>query len=82
MALCRCKDHPAKRNYYTHYVEPIGFPQTSSICGITNNKGVCINPGVIWLQEAEVAAFNNNVRIFTYDHNCSKVKVTNIIKKR
>lgn len=47
MALCRCKDHPAKRNYYTHYVEPIGFPQTSSICGITNNKGVCINPGVI-----------------------------------
>ena len=82
MALCRCKEHPAKRTYYTHYVEPIGYPKTSSICGIANNKKTCSNPGLIWLKEDEVQAFNNNVRIFTYDHNCSKVEVNNSLKER
>ncbi len=78
MALCRCKKHTAHRLYYTHYVQPVGYPETSSICGINN----CNEPGFIWLKENEVADFSIGQRVFTYDHNCSKVKVLNNITHR
>lgn len=79
MALCRCELHPTVPNY-THYVEPVGYPETSSICGIPN----CNEPGLIWLKADEVLRFNNNPgnRIFTFDYNVTKVKVNNNINLR
>jgi hypothetical protein len=78
MALCRCKVDLARPIYYTHYVEPVGYPETSSICGRNN----CTEPGLIWLKEKEVIQFNLGERVFSYDHNCSKVKVLNNITPR
>jgi len=45
--LCRCKEHKPKnnrKNKYTHTIEPIGYPETSSICG--RNK--CTISGLIY----------------------------------
>lgn len=74
MALCRCVfhlDHAAENNY-THRATPLGFPITSSICGIHE----CENNGYILLKQEEVLAFNNGQRIFRYATNAAKVKVS------
>lgn len=75
MALCRCMEEHANPhgivNEYVIGVEPVGYRNTSSICGRTN----CENPGLIWLTQAEFEQYQNNVRIFSYANNTSKVKV-------
>ena len=72
MALCRCKEHkPRRGGHQQGPVLPIGYPQTSSICGLPN----CKNPGVIWLSVEEMELYGLGSRIFTFDHNCSKVAV-------
>ena len=72
MALCRCKEHkPQRGGHQEGPVNPIGYPVTSSICGLPN----CNNPGVIWLSVAEIESYGLGRRIFTFDHNCSKVAV-------
>lgn len=72
MALCRCIDHqPRNKEKYTNSVNPIGYPNTSSICGI----GGCLNPGLIWLTKNEYRAFTNETRIFNYSSNTTKVQV-------
>lgn len=73
MALCRCKQHKPKnsKRIYTHFVEPIGFPDTSSICGRKN----CENSGYVWLDKNEFNEFQQGERIFKYPSAASKVKV-------
>lgn len=75
MALCRCNEEHANPhgivNEYVIGVEPIGYPETSSICGIPN----CENSGLIWLTQAEFDQYQNNERIFRYANNTTKVKV-------
>jgi len=74
MALCRCINHQPKNNrgnFYNHAVNPVGYPNTSSICGRTQ----CDNPGLIYLTDNEYASFLAGHNIFQYSHNSSKVKV-------
>ena len=80
MALCRCKEHKPERTkiIYTHFAEPIGFPNTSSICG----RSKCRNSGFIWLDKHEENEFQNGERIFKYPSAASKVKVSENIKPK
>ena len=78
MALCRCNEEHAnpqgrEGNDYVIGVEPIGYPNTSSICGRTN----CENPGLIWLTKEEYLHYQQNInnRIFSYANVTTKVKV-------
>lgn len=71
MALCRCLKHgTTKKNKYTAYLKPIGYPNTSSICGRIN----CENPGVIWIEKSEATAYQNGQRIFSGQTNVVKMK--------
>jgi len=80
MALCRCKEHKPERTKiaYTHFVDPIGFPNTSSICGRIN----CQTSGYIWLDKNEFNEFQNGERVFKYPSAASKVKVAENIKPK
>lgn len=80
MALCRCTKHPprARTRTYTHIVEPLGYPNTSSICG--NEK--CSSSGLIWLDTDDYISFQAGERVFPYPNAASKVKVTNNIKPK
>ena len=75
MALCRCKEkhgNPKGRKVcYKKYVEPFGFPESSSICGRYN----CDNPGIIWLTKEEWEKYKSGVKIFSYASSASKVRV-------
>jgi hypothetical protein len=77
MALCRCKNHPPANNrryIYNHYVEPVGYPDTSSVCG----RAGCENAGFIFLTDVEFQAFQNGEDVFTYaNSNVTKVRVIN-----
>ena len=82
MALCRCKElHGSPKghngNEYVLAVEPIGYPDTSSICGInaTTRRPRCENPGLIWLNKAEKIRYDKGERIFEYANNTTKVQV-------
>ena len=73
--LCKCKLHPPKNNkihIYTHYGVPVGYPNSSSICG----KVGCNNVGYIYMTEDEVVNYNNQLkRIFNYANGGTKVKI-------
>ena len=72
MALCRCTLHqPADIWGYNNSVLPVGYPNTSSICG----SGQCTTAGRIYLKDDEFQQFLNGVRIFKYATNVTKVKV-------
>lgn len=82
MALCRCKElhgSPKGRNgkEYVLAVEPIGYPATSSICGInaTTKRARCENRGLIWLTKTEKTRYDKGERIFEFANNTTKVKV-------
>ncbi len=56
---------------YVAAKEPVGSPNTSSICGRN-----CDNPGLIWLNKEELSDYEQNgVRVFSYASNVTKVKV-------
>lgn len=82
MALCRCKElhkNPTGRkgNDYVLAVEPIGYPNTSSICGIssTTKRKRCEYPGLIWLNKDEKIKYDNGERIFEFANNTTKIQV-------
>ena len=75
MTLCRCleKMHAwpkGLKQSYVAYVYPIGYPDTSSICG----RRDCDKPGVLWLTDGEVDHYNSGVRIFMGPNNFTKMK--------
>lgn len=81
MALCRCITHQprgVRGNAYLYYVKPIGYPDTSSICG--NPK--CDKPGYIWLKENEINNFAHQNAIIKYPTGATKVKAENEIYNR
>lgn len=75
MALCRCKErHSNPQGRILDYiisVEPIGYPNTSSICG----RRDCENPGLIWLTKKEKVDYEKGERIFSFASAVSKVRV-------
>lgn len=72
MALCRCLEaHPrpeGRTAAYVAYVLPVGYPDTSSICGI------CSNPGVIWLTEEERQQYRAGERVFQGPNNFVRMR--------
>jgi len=74
MALCRCVKHgwPKGRNgrEYVASVEPVGYPDTAVICGLSN----CDEPGLIWLDEGDLEEYYKGERVFTGSSNFTKVK--------
>jgi hypothetical protein len=76
MALVRCEDCGVKpkghgrytRNYVRH-VLPVGHPHSAIICG----KPICMNPGLIWLEDKESRAYNKGERIFILQTATTKV---------
>ena len=76
--LCRCNEHPPandKEHIYTYFAEPVGYPNTSSICGRVN----CPNVGYIFMTNDEVVAFSNGKRVYKYANGGTKVKVNDTI---
>ena len=73
MALCRCLEKHAwpksRVRKYVGYLKPIGYPETSSICGL------CDNPEVIWIEkEGETSYMENGQRIFDGPNTFTKMK--------
>jgi len=77
MALCRClAEHarPSGRSAdYVAYVEPVGYPETSVVCG---RRG-CERPGVIWMTESEVSEYGQGQRVFSGPNDFTKMKAGN-----
>ena len=74
MVLCRCLSHsPPKRGDYLVYTKPLGYPNSSVICGIKE----CKNSAIVWLSSDELDEYKNGVRIFNGPTNFTKVKVDN-----
>lgn len=74
MALSRCNkcgQPQGRRNNYVYSVEPLNYPNTSTICG----RNGCNNPGLIWLNEKEYEEYQNRNRIFAFSSSVTKVKV-------
>lgn len=73
MALSRCINHPPRPTaQYVSCVEPFGYPNASSICGIAN----CNETGLIYLKKDEYLMYiENNQRIFNFATSATKVKV-------
>jgi hypothetical protein len=57
-----------KTTDYVGYVLPLGYPQTSLICGR------CDNAGVIWVNKDEVSAYQNGQRVFNGPNNFARMK--------
>jgi len=74
MAIVRCGLHPVNlsqaKHKYTGKVKPVGYPNTSAICG----KIGCNYPGLVWLTEEEVLEFNNGNRIFDVHTQTVQIK--------
>jgi len=76
MAICRCLEIHSwpkgrKGREYIAYLKPIGYPDTSLICGL------CDNPGVIWIESTEANAYKDGQRIFSGPSNFTRMKVDN-----
>jgi hypothetical protein len=65
MAYSRCISHPPKNHNYSRYGHPVGYPNSSTICGISG----CNQQGLIWLNDDEQNQFASGVRIFTGPNN-------------
>lgn len=79
MALCRCEIHKplGRKKEYVNYVKPIGYPNTSSICG----RKKCKSPGLIWFTNEEYHNYLLGESIFSYDSAVSKVEVKKLNDK-
>ena len=74
MAIARCQKcgkPEGRTNKYIKSVHPIGYPDTSSICGA---KG-CDNSALIWLNEIETKSYEEGHNIFDLPTKAIKVKV-------
>lgn len=77
MALVRCEAcgiQPAGTGHYTRdyvrAVHPVGYPETALVCG----RPDCYQPGIIWLESDESAAYDNGERVFQLQTNAVKVR--------
>lgn len=58
-----------KRTYVTS-VQPLGHPNSALVCGTPT----CSGPGLIWLEQAELNAYNKGQRVFEMATNTAKVR--------
>lgn len=73
MALSRCleSNSPPRGNNYVGYVQPVGYPNSSTICASEK----CRHEGVVWLKDHERKSYLNGERIFSYATNTAGVRV-------
>ena len=74
MVLVRCEGHgkpKGRKQVYVQATKPLNYPDTAAICGI---KG-CENPGMVWLNSNEWAAYQAGQRVFEIPNAATKVKV-------
>lgn len=73
MAICRCLKHKplGKKKDYIMQVKPLGYSESSSICG----RKECKSKGLIWLTEDEYSNYLIGETVFSYDSAVSKVEV-------
>lgn len=74
MALARCDlcETPKGRpEPYVVAAEPIGYPESSTVCGTQG----CENPALIWLKQSEVDAYHKGQRVFDFPTHAVKVRV-------
>ncbi len=76
MALVRCEDCGVKpagggqyKGTYVQHVLPVGHPKSGVIC----RTPTCRQPGLIWLEEAELVAYRKG-RIFSLQTNTTKLR--------
>ena len=62
MAIVRCRLHEptGRTRNYVAAREPVGYPDTALVCGSV----WCQQPGLIWLEDHEEAAYQRGDRIF------------------
>lgn len=75
MALCRCSEHHPgnnRKHQYTYIGYPIGYPESSSICGRVD----CERPGLAFLTQSEYDEFLHGNRTFKYGSHTSKIKIS------
>ena len=74
MALSRCLKFHAwpkgRTQQYMGYVMPVGYPNSSLICGL------CEQPGVIWIDMKEAIAYANGVRVFGGPNAFARMKAS------
>lgn len=71
MALVRCQKHgkpKGRTKTYVASVNPIGYPETAAICGLTG----CEEPGLIWLETVEYQAYQQGQHVFSVPNNAVK----------
>ncbi len=79
MAICRCLEHlnlkeDKRREFeYTHYALPLGYPNSSIVCGLRH----CTANAVVLLNEIEVKDFHKGIRVFRFKTLICKVFVGN-----
>jgi hypothetical protein len=75
MALCRCLERHAwpqgRTEPYVAYVHPVGYPETSLVCGL------CDNPGVVWLIDSERIGYASQQRIFDGPNKFARMRAGN-----
>lgn len=56
MARSRCLHHNPRARTFPSYVEPVGYPDSALICGITD----CNEQGLIYLDHNDIASLTAN----------------------
>jgi hypothetical protein len=64
--IVRCYIHPSKS--YTHSARPIGFPNTSAVCGR------CDRPGMVLLNDQEWDDYKMGQTVFSLNNNIMQVQ--------
>jgi hypothetical protein len=75
MAVAKCAacgPPPGKRGSYALACEPLGYPASTVICGVSG----CENPALIWLSAWEAAEYRNGRCTFSLSGRLPKVRVT------
>ncbi len=77
MAVSRCLETHAwpkgRVRKYIGYLKPLGYPETSLICGL------CDNPGVIWIEKEESETYIHGQRIFDGPNAFTRMKADNTV---
>ena len=68
--LVRCVLHsPPNGKHSAQSVEPVGYPDTSAVCGR------CDNIGMAWLSREEAGWYSEGVRVFQINNASVRVRV-------
>jgi hypothetical protein len=79
MSVARCATcglMSRRLSAYSLVVEPVGYPDSSTICGSPG----CENPALIWLTAWEASEFRSGRRVFSVAGRAPKVRVNNEIR--